>query len=393
MYPLLALRNLQRRKMRTFLSALGILIGVAMIISLVSVSDGLKKTTADFSKSMGNTIFVVAEGLTGSPMTRHNDVSVVDEIEKIPGVEVVAPLVMVLGQVEGGSSSQASSGGAFFGGQNNVAIVGIDPLKEKRISSDYTKIASGRFIRADDRDSIVLGATTAGVFNKKVGDSITVKIKNDKYTYDVVGIFQTGNSEADTGLVLPITEVQRIASLPSYQINAVRVLPVDTGETEALQRKIKLLVNGVDPSYATALFKTLTSFTDTLQLVTWVIAGIAAFIGGIGITNTMIMSVMEQTKELGILKAVGWHESDILSHVLTESLLISGVGALGGVLLGSGMVLLVLPLVFKGAFSAVLTVPTVLEAVVFALGLGLVGGLLPAKRAADLDPVEAFRDA
>ncbi|MFH0961389.1 MAG: ABC transporter permease [archaeon] len=388
MYYTLAIRNLTKRKLRTFLSALGIMIGVAMIISLVSVSQGLKRTTDEFASSIGGTIYVVAEGTFGPPSTSNLDISVIEDIEKIPGVQLAAPQILLIGTVEG----YRSGGGIFGGGGGAAGLVGVDPDKERRLSSTYTKIVAGRFLKEDERGSAVIGRVLANAMNKRIGDSVTFSFEGEDYDYDVVGIYESeSGGETSDNLVVPFAEVQSVGNLPNYRINAVQVLPTSPGQTELLERKIKLLINNADPSYARAFVSTLSTFTSTLQTVTWVIAGIAAFIGGVGILNTMIMSVMEQTKEIGVLKAVGWLNGDVMKLIVAESVGISVVGAAMGLAVGLFSTQIALPQVFKGALTPVLTWQIVLQAVGFAIFLGLVGGLIPARKAASLEPVEAFR--
>lgn len=387
MYYTLAARNLTKRKLRTFLSALGIMIGVAMILSLVSVSEGLKKTTDEFANSVGATIYIVAEGTFGPPSTSNLDIETMEEIEKIPGVLIAAPQILVIGTVE----EYNRAGGIFGGRRNTVGLVGVDPDKERRLSSQYTKMVAGRFIRPDEKGGAVIGRVLSSSLNKKIGDSIEFDYNGEKTEYDIVGIYESAGGETSDNIVVPFSEAQKAGNLPKYRINAIHVLPTNQGQTENLERKIKLLIANTDPSYARAFVSTLSTFTSTLQIVTWVIAGIAAFIGGVGILNTMIMSVMEQTKEIGILKAVGWQNGDVMKMIVAESLGISIVGAGMGLAIGFFATQIALPQVFKGALSPVLTLQTVVLAIAFALFLGAVGGYIPARKAASLEPVEAFR--
>jgi putative ABC transport system permease protein len=361
-----------------------VMIGVAMIISLVSVAQGLKKSANDFTSQIGNNIVIAQEGNFGPPMTSNLDDTTLEQIEKIPGVKVASPIVIVAVKVAGSQRQGMISDGGSTG------LVGVDPLKNKQTNGDYTKIVAGSFLSQGDRKMLVIGAKIAGDLNKKVGDLLKISYKGTEYEFEIKGIYQTDSGE-DTELITTIEEARIVGSLPKYRINMITVVPENPAMQESLERRIKLTVPGVDPTYGKALASTLTTFTSTLQLATWVIAGIAAIIGGVGIMNTMVMSVMEQTKEIGILKAVGWRGQDVLSIILAESVGISAIGALFGVAIGLLTCLVILPPVFSGFVVPEVTVEIVAQAVAFALVLGVIGGFLPAKRAADMDPIEAFR--
>ncbi|MFH0961387.1 MAG: FtsX-like permease family protein [archaeon] len=388
-YHTLALRNLSKRKIRTSLSALGILLGIAMIVSLVSVSDGLQRLTDDLSRTMGTNILVIQKGV--NPATGgygELDAKVIDNIEKIPGVLFATPLVVGTVEIEDYRSSIPFVGGI-------AGIIGVDPDKERRSSSEYTKVVAGRSLKSGETDGVLVGIDIVRDSDIKVGSTINVKLvngenKGEVYEFNVVGIYELGSSGAND-LVIDIEQARKMLSMPSYKISFARAVPENPAQSEEIERKIKMLVPGVDPSFGRMVVKQLSSFTDTLRVATWVIAGLAAIIGGIGIANSMIMSVAERTKEFGILKAVGWKSSEIVLLVITECLIISSFGALMGIGLGLFVSYGLLPKLVGGTFVPYVGVFTIVEAFFFALFLGVLGGILPARRAAGLDPVEAFR--
>lgn len=383
----IAAKNLLRKKSRTFLSALGVILGVAMIISLVSVAQGLKKSAESFASQIGSNIVLSQENNFGPPMTSSLDESIVEELEKIPGVKAVSPIVIVPVRVR-----EATGRTGIFSSESQLGLVGIDPAQERIAGSDYEKIVAGRRLQESDRERVVLGAAVARSMNRKVGDELEFKHAGEEYAFEVVGIYETGDSDSDQKMVTTLAEARRVGGLPKTRVNIITVVPTTAGRTEELERKIKLLIPGVDPSYGRTYASLMTTFTSTIQLATWVIAGIAALIGGVGIMNTMVMSVMEQTKEIGVLRAVGWKSSDVTMIILAESVGISLLGGLLGVAAGLLVTLGILPGIFKGVLSPVVTPEIVLQAFGFAMLLGVVGGLLPARKAASLSPVEAFRN-
>lgn len=388
MYWLLALRNISKRKVRSALSALGILLGVAMIVSLVSVSDGLQKLTDNFSRTLGSNILIVQKG--SMPQTGSYgelDVRVLEDLEKIPGVLFAAPLVIGTGTLEDYRSSTAFVGSL-------VGIIGIDSEKETRSNSEYTKVSAGRAIRPDSGDEAMVGVEVARDGDFKVGDTAKIKLskgpnKGKVYSYTIVGIYETGSGDND--VIIDIGEAREILGIPENRITFARAIPENPARSEEIERKIKMLIPGVDPSFGRSVVNQLSSFTNTLKVATWVIAGLAAIIGGLGIANSMVMSVAERTKEFGILKAVGWRSNEIVYLVLAECLIISSFGALLGIGLGLLVTYGAIPRLVGSAFSPYASYWTIGQAFLFALFLGVLGGILPAKRAASLDPVEAFR--
>jgi putative ABC transport system permease protein len=382
MYYLLSLKNIWRRKMRSFLSALGILLGVALIVSLASVSDGLDKTRETALSAIGSSIYVVQEGKFGNVFQSEIDSSAADQIAKIPGVKLVSPMTIAMVDMEGYVGTYS-----FIG--NKVFLTGMDPAKEKQANSAFTQVIAGRFLSPGETDGAVLMLSLANKVNKNVGDRVKISDKGVTYEFTVVGIIDTGSGD-DDHFVVDIGEFRKITGLSSGVSNMLTVVPEQDGISGEIERKIKLLIPNVDPSYASASLKAFESFTVGLRIATWVIAGISALIGGLGIANAMIMSVVERTKEFGILKAVGWSNKDVMGMVILESVIISSVGAIAGILLGVLVARGILPLIIN-QFDPSVSFLTMAEAFFFALALGVMGALAPAKRAADMDPVEAFR--
>jgi putative ABC transport system permease protein len=384
MYFPLPLKNLLRRKVRTLLSAIGIALGVLMIVSLVSVADGMRELTNDMSKMMGKIIYVLQADASIDPTGSILDMGIVSDIEKIPEVEAVSPMVWMIGPVEGYNAAAS-----FLG--SNMEIIGIDPEKEVKLQSPFVKLTVGRVFDKDEKDGAILGAAALRNMNKKVGDTVKILYKGEKYPFTITGVYETGNTASDGHLVVNLAELQKIMQMPRDRIHMIGVTPTRAEQSSLVARKIKLMIPNVDSSYMSSAMGLLSDFTNTLQLATWVIAGIAALIGGIGIMNTMAMAITERTKEIGIMKAVGWTERDIIQSIVLESVMISLIGAIVGIGLGCLVVLWLLPSFFGEVFSPILTLPTLLGALLFAVFLGVVGGFLPAKRAAGFDPIDAFR--
>lgn len=383
MQSTIALKNIARRKMRSFLSMLGILMGVALIVSLASVSDGLDKTMKDVSEQLGDTIYVVQAGKFGNTFSSKVDASEIEQIEKIPGVRLVSPLSIAMVDMDGYVGPYS-----FIG--NKVYLTGIDPEKEEQTASQFTKIIAGRNVVAGETEGAVLASSLANAINKRVGDLVKIKARGTEYEFTVVGIMETQAKSGDDHFIVDMPVYKKITGEPAGEYNMVGVVPTGSGLSEQIERKIKLLLPGLDPSYARAALKSVESFSSTLRIATWVIAGIAALIGGLGIANSMIMSVAERTRDFGILKAVGWRNSDIVSIVVIESVILSAIGAVGGILVGLLVAKVILPAIIT-QFTPEVSLMTVVLAFLYAVALGVGGAILPARRAAGLDPVQAFR--
>ncbi len=383
----LAYKNLFRRKTRTFLSILGITIGIAMIVALVSISEGLKVTTNKLAGNMGTNMWVSEKSGAGSlgMLSSNLDISRLEKVESMPGIEAVAPEIWAMADLKG------YDGGHMGLGQLGVAVLGLEPESAKKVGAIYaTKISSGRMFRQGEQNVVVLGKKLAVGTGAKAGDKVTLLHSNEEYKFTVTGIYETGQDEADDVFVIPLKEARSINDMPTSKISVIEAKPTNPDMVDTISRRLKLSIGDIDVTYPRQLVEQFAGFIDTIKLVTYVITGIAALIGGIGVANTMIMSVLEQTKEIGVLKAVGWYSSDVLKMVIFESMMISSVGALAGISLGSSVAIFVLPAVFKGMLTLVVTPNLLLNSLMFALIIGVGGGIYPAMKAAKLDPVVAF---
>lgn len=383
----LAYKNLFRRKTRTFLSILGITIGIAMIVSLVSISEGLKVTTSELAGSIGTNIWVSEKSGGGAfggmgMLTSTLDISKMDKVQAMPGIDAVAAEIWFLAELEG------YAGGSMG---NVVGAMGIEPEQAKKVGTIYaTKISSGRFFREGEQNVAVLGKKLVVGTSAKIGDKVTLRYGGEEYKFTVVGVYETGQEAADDGFIIPLKEARSIKDMPISKISIIEAKPANPEVVDTISRRLKLSLGDVDVTYPRQMVEQFAGFIDTIKLVTYVITGIAALIGGIGVANTMIMSVLEQTKEIGVLKAVGWYSSDVLKMVIFESMIISSIGALAGIALGSSVAIFVLPAVFKGTLTPVVTSSLLFNSLMFALVIGVGGGIYPAMKAAKLDPVVAF---
>lgn len=373
----LSFLNLFRRKTRTFLALLGVVIGVASIIVLVSIVDGLFVQFNDvISQYQG--LQVLQKDAVDTPFS-FLDESFGSDLEKISGVNLAIPEIWYLPQKI--DSKQNSLG------FTTVTVYGLDIAKNNLSNQSgwIGELESGRKLNGNDGGYVLVGKILERDFDKFVGS----KIKIDGETYTVKGIMG-GESELLEGLiVMNLSDAKKLSGISSGKVNTFTLDLVDPAKSESIKNLIEFKFPGDVDVYSSATYTEL--FDDTLgqfRLLVFFVAGISAIVAGVGIVNTILMSIRDRIKEIGALKAVGWTREDIVKMVLLESLFI---GVLGGVLgIALGFFVDVLLQVSFGLNFAI-TLPLVLEAFGFAVLLGLAAGIYPALQASKLEPVVALR--
>jgi len=399
-------KGLSKNKFRSLLTMLGVIIGVAAVIVMISISAGTEAAIEEQITGLGsNLIFVQANfsrggfgpgaGQGSSGGLVYDDAAAI--AGQVNGVTAVA--------VEQGSSDTVKVGNVTLEG---VAILGTTP--DFPSVRDMT-IATGRYFSETDLERnqkvVVLGASLA---EELFGDSPpvgqTVTVGSTKFT--VVGVFEergmVGNTDFDSNIYLPITVVfQKFTPSQMARIigDRVRMIYVEVDDTVPIEDIILqtelLLAKRHDVSLDEPDF-TITTQQDIIQtqeatteafrnLLAWV-AAVSLIVGGIGIMNIMMVSVTERTREIGIRQSVGASPNDIRSQFLTEALLLSLIGGLIGVLAGIGGAWLFGKL---GGMRTVIVPTSILLAFTSAAAVGIFFGYYPANKAAQLDPIEALR--
>lgn len=379
----LALKGIMSNKMRSFLTMLGIIIGVSSVILLVSVAQGTTESVTQNIESMGsNLIIATISGRGAKDSLTYREISSLNEKSGIVGV---APVVNGGVTVKYGTSTK------------DVPLEGVD--ENYQTVRNHT-VQTGRFIMPIDveyrQKVVLLGSEVAKElfgFINPVGEKVQINGTNFK----VVGILEEKGSAIggsnDEKVLIPITTAQRFLK------NAgVRTIYVQAESPEkvnmVLQQVEAYLIKKFKDEEAFKIFdqsemlSTVKQVTGSMSLMLGGIAGISLLVGGIGIMNIMLVSVSERTKEIGIRKAIGAKRKDILWQFLIESAVISGIGGIIGILVGlSGNTLLT---TFAG-LNTKTTLPILLLAFSFSLIIGIFFGIYPANKAAKLKPVDALR--
>ncbi|RLJ10250.1 MAG: hypothetical protein DRP15_00590 [Candidatus Aenigmatarchaeota archaeon] len=365
-------KNIMRNKTRTFLTVLGILIGIGAVVSLGSIAEGIDATVQSGLELTAGKIMVIEKdsgffGFLGE--LTDEDIEV---IENVGGIKDIVP---VLAYVERFKSTAGYDWSA----------IGIDPGKTEYFVGENIEMEEGRSLEEDDTEVAVVGNDMAEKYDLHVGDTWTIQ----KMEFEIVGIIEKTNiQDIDTSIIVPLQDLQDALESDTFQM--IYVIPEDLRDTEIIAENIKEASDRLDTLTTKEFARQASEIVERIRFFTMGIGAIAAVVGGLGVMNTMIMSVIERRREIGVLKAVGATNHMVLRQILTESALISLMGGIGGIIIGI-VTSFLLGSMARGQIQAVVTPQLALTGLVFALCLGLIGGYYPAIKAARLDPVEALR--
>lgn len=376
----LALRGIIDNKLRSFLTMLGIIIGVASVIALVSFASGATAQVTSQLEGMGSNILNVNIFGRGS-QTSFTYEEAMDL--KNPYISGVAPTV---------NSGMTVK---FMNKTFDTGIIGTNP---EYFSINGRETEVGRILTETDIENrsrvAVIGAETArelGMINP-VGE--TIKIEGNNFT--VVGLLKSKGSSMmgsqDDVVIVPITTAQRLFRTGGIRsITMQAASPEDVEPAKAFLEADLMRIFGEEDSFnvfdQTELLDTVRQSTSVLSMMLGGIAGISLLVGGIGIMNIMLVTVTERTREIGIRKAIGAKKKDILTQFLIESSVLSGVGGIIGIIVGLALSRILSSL---ANFPTQTTLLTVGISFGFALLVGIVFGMYPANRAANLNPIDAL---
>ncbi len=373
----LAMRSTLANKMRSFLTMLGIIIGVMSVIILVSIAQSTTSSISNAIASMGSDLLTVT--VTDEDVTLdENDFL---EMENYEGISGVAPYLTV--------SSTARSGSTY----TSVSAIGV--------TGEFMDIAgrdmeSGRAIVQSDLDwrtyTAVVGAGVAGdLFDSYdvIGKTFTMS----GHTFTIVGLLAESGSDTDSQVLIPLTTAQRIAdstAITTAYVMASSTNTVDIAQSEAEAHMLQL--TGDEDSYTvynmSELLDTMDSVMNTLSLMLGGIAAISLLVGGIGIMNIMLVSVAERTREIGIRKAIGARRSHIMMQFLIEACVLSILGGL----IGLGLSAIGLR-IFASIADMTISIEwrAAAAALVFCVIIGVAFGSYPAAKASKMTPIEALQ--
>ena len=386
-------------KIRAFLSILGILIGVAAVITMLAVGQGAKDSIERQLASLGSNLLILRPG-----SSRSMGISMEAGTTTRFTFQDIAAIGKLKNYVERISPSVRSRAQVVYTNMNwNTSVEGV--------GVDYAQLRSsvptvGRFFNEDDlrmRNKVALLGTTVAkeLFGNRnpIGETIKINLIN----FRVIGILPekgaAGPQDQDDTVIVPVTTAmyrvfgkQYIDSIYVEVKGADLIDAAQEAIGEVIIKEHRLVTKDQKDSFSifnmADIKNTLTSTTKTMSLLLGSIAAISLLVGGIGIMNIMLVSVTERTREIGLRKAIGANNKDIMLQFLIEAVLLSFIGGLFGILLGSGISALIT--VFAG-WTITVSISSIILATVFSLMVGVVFGLWPAKQASQLNPIEALR--
>jgi putative ABC transport system permease protein len=381
----MSLSSVYNNKIRSFLTMLGIIIGISSVIVLVGMGEGTKQKVASQIEQLGTNLITV--NLTGGRSTSVTNKDI-DNLKTKPGIAGIAPAL--------------TAGNINIKGGDITATTSMTATTPNYSQIRKVDVSSGRFLSQNDVDNrykvAIVGVDVANELYKTT-DVIGSTININGVDFSIIGVLQQQGGGSSSGsnddtIILPISTAQRLLKNTNIKTFYVEATDKDSMDTAMgyLQLFLNKKFNNDTKSYRlfnqTSLLDTANQTNDSMTTLLSGVAAISLIVGGIGIMNIMLVSVIERTKEIGIRKAIGAKRKTILSQFLIEATFISGFGGILGVLFGY-----LGSYIMKTAFKTpvVISNNVVLGSFLFSLAIGIVFGMYPANKASKLNPIEALR--
>jgi ABC-type antimicrobial peptide transport system, permease component len=413
---LLAISSIKSNKMRSLLTMLGIIIGISSVIGIVSIGNAI---TASISNALGEMgannigVTVIQKSENGS-VGMYNTSSKEPEDSDLLSLEQINSFKDVFkDQISAISISQDLNKGKAKDEHlyANVSTIGVnDGYKD----TNNVKMISGRFISDNDvkgmtKSAVVSDKFVKNIFKKNinpVGKEIKVYVEDDVETYIIVGVYKyevsslsvggmTSEKDMSTNLYIPITTAKVVKNNKNYP--SFTIMPKSNIDSEKLVKDMKKYADKLyknNKSWTLSIsdnkknMESITSVFTSISVGISIIASIALLVGGIGVMNIMLVSVTERTREIGTRKALGARSSHIKMQFIIESVIICTIGGAIGMILGIGMGIIAC-LILKSPIS--ISIKSIIISFTFSTAIGIFFGYYPAKKAAELDPIEALR--
>ena len=394
---LMAWASLIANKMRSILTMLGIIIGVAAVIALVSIGNGVKQDIQNSISSLGSNLLMVMPGAPRTPGVRPSagsmkslKVSDYEAISKLDGVRAASPM---------------TNGSYVVIYQNKNWTTSVSGVSYNYLDVNNWSMKSGRFLsekNVQNRERVaVVGKTVVkNLFGDEDPVGAEIRVKN--IPFRIIGVLNSkgsgamGNDQDDMVIIPYTTAMERVEGVDYLRM--IYVVGKDENGIDRLQSDIENLLrvrHGIKDTNLddfniqnmNSIMETMEETTGTLTLFLGAVAAISLVVGGIGIMNIMLVSVTERTREIGVRKALGATYSVIVTQFLIEAVVISLMGGIIGIILGIGSSKLI---GMASGMSTVISVPTIVMSFAFSMAIGLIFDIYPARKAAKLNPIDAL---
>lgn len=394
---LMAWASLIANKMRSILTMLGIIIGVAAVIALVSIGNGVKQDIQNSISSLGSNLLMVMPGAPRTPGIRPSagsmkslKVSDYEAISKLDGVKAASPM---------------TNGSYVVIYQNKNWTTSVSGVSYNYLDVNNWSMKSGRFLsekNVQNRERVaVVGKTVVkNLFGDEDPVGAEIRVKN--IPFRIIGVLNSkgsgamGNDQDDMVIIPYTTAMERVEGVDYLRM--IYVVGKDENGIDRLQSDIENLLrvrHGIKDTNLddfniqnmNSIMETMEETTGTLTLFLGAVAAISLVVGGIGIMNIMLVSVTERTREIGVRKALGATYSVIVTQFLIEAVVISLMGGIIGIILGIGSSKLI---GMASGMSTVISIPTIVMSFAFSMAIGLIFGIYPARKAAKLNPIDAL---
>lgn len=394
---LMAWASLIANKMRSVLTMLGIIIGVAAVIALVSIGNGVKQDIQNSISSLGSNLLMVMPGAPRTPGVRPSagsmkslKVSDYEAISKLDGVKAASPM---------------TTGSYVVIYQNKNWTTSVSGVSSNYMDVNNWTMKSGRFfsdknVQNRERVAIIGQTVVKNLFGDENPVGAEIRVKN--IPFRIIGVLNSKGSgsmgaDQDDIVLIPYTTAMERVDGVDY-LRMIYVVGKDESGIDRLQSDIENLLrvrhsikdtnlDDFNIQNMNSIMETMEETTGTLTLFLGAVAAISLVVGGIGIMNIMLVSVTERTREIGVRKALGATYSVIVTQFLIEAVVISLMGGIIGIVLGIGASKLI---GIASGMSTVISIPTIVMSFAFSMAIGLIFGIYPARKAAKLNPIDAL---
>jgi len=397
---ILSIKNLKTRGLRSYLTMLGIFIGVATVVALISMGNALQQAiTGQFATLDVDKLIIQNTGTgfgpPGSTVVKRLNKHDLELISSVSGVKEAIPRLLRTVKVEYNKIAQFKYVASMPSDKGQLGIL-YDALN---INTE-----TGRLLTEIDKEKIILGNDFLDKIEFEKEITIGTKIKIQDKEFEVIGILKKASTFQINSVILMLeSDLKEILNIDDeidlivVQVNNQNKVQETAKNIESKLRKDRKLKQGEEDFSVQTPTQAIETVDTILNVINIIISGIAAIsllVGGIGIANTMFTSVLERTKEIGVMKAIGAKNTDILSIFIMESAILGIIGGIIGVIMGLSLAFLVSNMASTALginFQIQISLPLILLAISFSLLIGILSGIIPAIQASKLKPVEALR--